>query len=90
MMVRLLFILTMMMSALTQADVKDVRVWQSPDKTRLVFDLTEPSEHKIFTLSNPDRVVIDLMAALKQSVDGKKKPSGSSAGKSAGKRKKSA
>ena len=63
MMVRLLFILTMMMSALTQADVKDVRVWQSPDKTRLVFDLTEPSEHKIFTLSNPDRVVIDLMAA---------------------------
>lgn len=34
--------------------------------------------------------VIDLMAALKQSVDGKKKPSGSSAGKSAGKRKKSA
>ena len=63
MMVRLFFILTMMMSALTQADVKDVRVWQSPDKTRLVFDLTEPSEHKIFTLSNPDRVVIDLMAA---------------------------
>ncbi|NCP23054.1 MAG: Ku protein [Erythrobacter sp.] len=34
--------------------------------------------------------VIDLMAALKQSVDGKKKPSGSSPGKSAGKRKKSA
>ena len=34
--------------------------------------------------------VIDLMAALKQSVDGKKKGSGSSADKSAGKRKKSA
>ncbi|MDO6806295.1 AMIN domain-containing protein, partial [Wenyingzhuangia sp. 1_MG-2023] len=38
----------------------DIRVWQSPDSTRLVFDLTEPSEHKIFPLSSPSRVVIDL------------------------------
>ncbi|MDO6682397.1 N-acetylmuramoyl-L-alanine amidase [Oceanobacter sp. 5_MG-2023] len=47
-------------SVLVQADVRDIRVWQSPDSTRLVFDLTEPSEHKIFPLSSPSRVVIDL------------------------------
>ncbi len=56
---RLILPLLLLSSAL-HADVKDVRVWQSPDKTRLVFDLSSPAEHKIFTLSNPDRVVIDL------------------------------
>ena len=45
------------------ADVQDVRVWQSPDKTRLVFDLSAPHEHKIFTLTGPDRVVIDISNA---------------------------
>ncbi|WP_084645259.1 N-acetylmuramoyl-L-alanine amidase [Oceanobacter kriegii] len=42
------------------ADVEDIRVWQSPESTRLVLDLTESTEHKIFPLSNPNRVVIDL------------------------------
>ena len=42
------------------ADVKDIRVWQSPEGTRLVFDLTEPSENRIFELSNPYRIVVDL------------------------------
>lgn len=42
------------------ADVKDIRVWQSPESTRLVFDLTEPSEYRIFDLPNPYRIVIDL------------------------------
>lgn len=42
------------------AKVQEVRVWQSPDQLRLVFDLTKPIEHKIFTLVNPNRVVIDL------------------------------
>jgi len=58
-----LLLITVFASAWIHADVKDVRVWQSPDKTRLVFDLTEPLEHKIFTLNKPDRVVIDLLAA---------------------------
>lgn len=52
-----------LISLTVMADVQEVRVWQSPDKTRLVFDLSAPSEHKIFTLSNPDRVVIDLSDA---------------------------
>ncbi len=49
-----------------QADVSDVRLWQSPDNVRLVLDLSGPHEHKIFQLTNPDRIVIDLKdAALK-------------------------
>lgn len=56
-------IVPLLLSSALYADVKDVRVWQSPDKTRLVFDLSNPVEHKIFTLSNPDRVVIDLSGA---------------------------
>ncbi|MGK0248952.1 MAG: N-acetylmuramoyl-L-alanine amidase [Oleispira sp.] len=42
------------------ADVDGVRVWQSPTHTRLVFDLSQPHQHKIFTLDKPYRVVIDL------------------------------
>ncbi len=48
---------------LAHADVKDIRVWQSPDSTRLVFDLDEPVKHKIFPLNNPNRIVIDLLDA---------------------------
>ena len=42
------------------AEVEGVRVWRAPDHTRLVFDLSGPAEHKLFTLSNPHRVVIDV------------------------------
>lgn len=42
------------------ADVEDVRLWRAPDHTRLVFDLSGEVEYKLFTLSNPDRVVVDI------------------------------
>lgn len=45
------------------ADVKSVRVWRAPDNTRLVFDLTGPADHKLFSLSNPERIVIDISGA---------------------------
>lgn len=45
---------------LMAADVKGVRVWRAPDNTRLVFDLSGPVEHKIFTLDSPARLVIDI------------------------------
>ena len=43
--------------------VESVRVWRSPDSTRLVFDLNEAIDHKVFRLDNPDRLVIDLPPA---------------------------
>ncbi|MBU2882687.1 N-acetylmuramoyl-L-alanine amidase [Psychrosphaera sp. B3R10] len=41
-------------------DVKNVRVWPSPDSTRVVLDLSKPVEYSYFTLNNPERLVIDL------------------------------
>jgi len=40
--------------------VTDVRLWAGPEGTRLVLDLSAPVRHQVFTLENPDRVVIDL------------------------------
>lgn len=47
--------------AVTQ--VKSVRLWRAPDNTRLVFDLSGPVQHSVFTLSAPDRLVIDINGA---------------------------
>ena len=42
------------------ADIKDIRMWHAPERTRIVFDMDNGSRFKAFTLQNPDRVVIDL------------------------------
>ncbi len=52
-------LLLLPLSALA-AQVKGVRLWTAPDHTRLVFDIDQPIEYKIFSLSAPDRLVIDL------------------------------
>ncbi len=43
--------------------VKNLRMWRAPDHTRLVLDLSRPVEHRLFTLENPDRLVVDLQRA---------------------------
>lgn len=45
---------------LSAAEVRNLRMWPAPDNTRLVFDLNAPVEHSLFSLSNPNRIVIDL------------------------------
>ncbi|WP_126455895.1 N-acetylmuramoyl-L-alanine amidase [Sulfuriflexus mobilis] len=64
---RLLLATALFLSASTswagQADVMGVRMWPAPDNTRLVFDLSGPTEHTLFTLKNPDRIVVDLQNA---------------------------
>lgn len=47
-------------SRATLGELKGVRLLPSSEQTRLVFDTSSPIEHTIFTLPNPDRVVIDL------------------------------
>lgn len=42
------------------ADIDSARLWPAPDNTRLVLDLSGPVEHRVFTLSNPRRVVVDI------------------------------
>ena len=42
------------------ADLQEIRLWASPDSTRVVLDLSAPVSYSVFMLSDPDRVVIDL------------------------------
>ncbi|MBM70958.1 MAG: N-acetylmuramoyl-L-alanine amidase [Haliea sp.] len=52
-------------------EVHDVRLWRAPDHTRVVFDLSGPADHRLLTLSNPDRIVLDVSnATLKASLSG--------------------
>lgn len=48
---------------LAASDVRSVRLWRAPDNTRLVFDLSGPVQHNLFTLTAPDRIVIDVNGA---------------------------
>ncbi|MFC3606859.1 N-acetylmuramoyl-L-alanine amidase [Stutzerimonas tarimensis] len=45
------------------SNIEGVRLWRAPDNTRLVFDLSGPVQHNVFTLAAPDRIVIDVSAA---------------------------
>lgn len=70
--------------------VRDVRLWEGPDSTRVVLDLSQPAGHRLFTLDNPSRVVVDVKPAsidlggvrlpggvgLVQSVRGANRPGG--------------
>jgi N-acetylmuramoyl-L-alanine amidase len=58
-----LVLLLLFAAQLPAAQVAGVRLWTAPDHTRLVFDTTAPAEHKVFGLSNPDRLVIDFSRA---------------------------
>jgi len=49
--------------AASPARIDDVRLWSGPEGTRLVLDLSAPVRHEVFTLENPDRIVIDLSNA---------------------------
>lgn len=42
------------------AELRALRVWESPESTRVVFDLEGAAPAHVFTLDNPQRVVIDL------------------------------
>ena len=49
-------------AAAAPVTLKDIRVWGSPDSTRVVLDLSAPATYSLFTLSGPERVVIDFDA----------------------------
>ncbi|MBD84073.1 MAG: N-acetylmuramoyl-L-alanine amidase [Acidiferrobacteraceae bacterium] len=44
----------------SESGVTDVRFWYGPDKTRLVLELTSAATYRVFSLDNPERVVIDI------------------------------
>lgn len=59
----LVFALLLVPTAQAEVQVRDVRLWAGPDTTRVVLDLSAPAPHKLFTLENPGRVVVDLQPA---------------------------
>jgi N-acetylmuramoyl-L-alanine amidase len=50
-------------AAAAPADLHEIRLWASPDSTRVVLDLSAPVGYSVFTLADPERVVIDLEQA---------------------------
>ena len=40
--------------------IDGIRMWSSPEGTRLVFDISSPIEHQVFVLDDPDRIVVDF------------------------------
>lgn len=45
------------------AQIRNARLWRSDDKLRLVLDLSGPVQYKTFTLTAPERLIIDLSGA---------------------------
>ena len=43
--------------------IRNARLWRSDDKLRLVLDLSGPVQYKTFSLTSPERVIIDLSGA---------------------------
>ncbi len=62
---RFLCILLLLTASVAQATtrVEGLRMWPSPERARLVFDISAPLEHRVFTLADPHRVVVDLAGA---------------------------
>lgn len=56
----LLVLLLVSFSVQASSRIDSLRIWPAPDHTRLVFDLSGPVEHKVFSLENPSRLVIDI------------------------------
>ena len=55
-----ILLLALFISEAYAATVESVRLWRGPDHTRLVLDLSAPVDYEIFTLQNPERLVIDI------------------------------
>ncbi|MEZ8476279.1 LysM peptidoglycan-binding domain-containing protein [Vibrio cyclitrophicus] len=54
-------VFSLLFSSLVSANsLKSLRVWPSPEETRVVIDLKSEADFSYFTLSSPSRLVVDL------------------------------
>jgi N-acetylmuramoyl-L-alanine amidase len=49
--------------SVSAAQIRNARLWRSDEKLRLVFDLSGPVRYRTFTLSAPERLIIDVSGA---------------------------
>lgn len=71
----LLLVLALTIGATTVRAVEhlgDIRIWDAPDHTRVVFDLSGSVRYHTFQLKNPDRLVIDFTNVRQRSIKRKK------------------
>lgn len=47
-------------SAACAGELRDLRLWDSPEGTRVVLELSSSTAHKVFALDDPARIVVDL------------------------------
>src|SRR5579862_3787815 len=60
----LLFLATASMAGPASAvQIRAVRLWASPESTRVVLDLSGSASHSLLVLKNPDRIVLDVAGA---------------------------
>jgi len=67
------------------AEVSGLRLWDAQDHTRVVLDLDQSVQYKVFTLANPDRLVLDIPGAKLASGAGAITPQGPITGLRTGK-----
>src|SRR5271165_4274261 len=55
-------------------EVRALRLWESPESTRIVLDLSGSAAHTLLVLKNPDRIVLDVAGG--QLASGSRAPAG--------------
>ncbi len=66
MMTRTISALALLLAAISTAqaaEVKALRIFAGPEYTRAVFDVSAPVDYKLFDLTGPDRLVLDLKSS---------------------------
>ncbi|MEP6880692.1 MAG: N-acetylmuramoyl-L-alanine amidase [Dokdonella sp.] len=58
-----LALLLVAISTAQAAEVKALRIFAGPEYTRAVFDVSAPVDYKLFDLTGPDRLVLDLKSS---------------------------
>jgi len=58
-------LLCICVQAFATNNINGVRVWPAPENTRVVFDLSKKPDYKYFSLSSPQRLVIDFKDSKK-------------------------
>ena len=67
----ILLIFSLDRNQVVASEIEGVRLYRSPDRTRIVLDLSDFADHNMFVLENPARVVVDLTGAnLNTTFDG--------------------
>jgi N-acetylmuramoyl-L-alanine amidase len=60
----LLLLLACLSTVSWAAKIENIRIWPAPDNTRFVFDTSAAVTFEVITLTNPDRLVIDIDRSL--------------------------